>query len=324
MESFPDLAEPLALYDPHAKSVAAATELAPGARVFESEEALLAADIDAVFISSPNCKHVPQSIAAVEAGKHVYVEKPVAHSREHCLRLLEAAKNTDRIISVGLELRYSPYFGRVKELVAGGAIGTPQLMWCKEFRGPFLKKVDDWIQDSNRSGGALVEKNCHHFDLMNWWADSRPTQAFAFGAKDAVEVIGGPDEVIDNAVVAFRYENGIKGNLILCLFAPGRKEECGLELGVLGDGGMIQTRMATADILMWPRNTKLGEAEVLHVTDSDGELHGHTGFLEAHETFLSSIATGRPVRTDVQSSVDGTLLAIAAEEAIRTESVVAV
>ena len=324
MESLADLAEPVALYDPHPPSAAAATELAPGVRVCESEQELLGTDVDAVFISSPNCLHVSQAIAALDAGKHVYTEKPVAHSREDCLRLVEAASKTDRVLLVGLELRYSLYFGRIKELVAGGRIGVPRLFWCKEFRAPFLNKVGDWIQDSRLSGGALTEKNCHHFDLMNWWADSRPTRVFAFGAKDVVEVIGGPEEVIDNAVVTFEYDSGARGCLMLCMFAPNRHWAC-LELGIIGDSGMIQTKMETGEILLWQRDAAVVvEPTVERLTDRDGELAGHTGFLEAHEAFFTAIATGGRVLTNVRDCVHGTLLAIAAEEAIRTGQPVAV
>ena len=67
---------------------------------------------------------------------------------------------------IGHELRYAPYFYTIKRLIDEGQVGTPYLIWCKEFRGPFLPKVDNWIQDSRRSGGALVDKNCHHFDLL--------------------------------------------------------------------------------------------------------------------------------------------------------------
>src|SRR5439155_939718 len=162
-----------------------------------------------------------------------------------------AGEHPNFVVMIHHELRYSKYFGKMKELVAGGEVGEVQLVWCKEFRGPFLKKVGDWIQDARLSGGTLVDKNCHHFDLMNWWVGSRPKKVCGFGGNGVVRVVNNQHEVIDHASVSFEYENGVRGGLLLAMFAPKTGEY--LEMGVIGEGGMIQTRMSRDEILQWKR-----------------------------------------------------------------------
>src|SRR2546423_1479412 len=132
---------------------------------------------------------------------------------------LFVGEHPDLVVLIHHELRYSKYFGKIKELVDGVEIGEVQLVWCKEFRGPFLKKVGDWIQDERLSGGTLVDKNCHHFDLMNWWVGARPKRVCGFGGNDVVHVVKNQYEVIDHASVSFEYENGVRGTLDLCMFA---------------------------------------------------------------------------------------------------------
>src|SRR5204862_4758538 len=100
-----------------------------------------------------------------------------------------------------------------------GEIGTPRMVWTRESRGPFQKKSQDWIQDARRSGGMLVDKNCHHFDLMNWWVNSKPKRVAAFGGNAVNRVIEGGDQVNDHSTVNFEYENGVRGTLQICLFA---------------------------------------------------------------------------------------------------------
>lgn len=91
------------------------------------------------------------------------------------------------------------------------AVGSVRQLWCKEFRGPFGIKVDDWIVQRRWSGGTLVEKNCHHFDLFNWFAGSTPRRVAAFGSIDLVygaDRFSVTPDVIDNAQVLVQYESG--------------------------------------------------------------------------------------------------------------------
>lgn len=292
-----------------------ALEVAPRAKVFKEERALIEAELDAIFISTPNFTHVPLALQVLKAGKHLFLEKPVGITREECAKLLAASKKTKRVLMIGHELRYSPYFQKIKELVDAGEIGRPRMVWCKEFRGPFQKKSRNWIQDARKSGGTLVDKNCHHFDLMNWWVGSRPKKVCAFGGITGKKT--GPHRALDHATVSFEYENGVVGTLQLCMFVPQEKGE-ELEMGIVGENGIIQTRISRIELLLWKKGSEFSEPMVIPVSAKRGEGWGkHLGFDEIHEAFLDAIEKRKRPLTTVKDCMDGTLLGIAAEEAIR-------
>lgn len=297
-----------------------ALDLAPDLKIYGDESQLIAADLDAIFIATPNFTHVPLALQVISSGKHLFLEKPIGITAQECRGLLAAAEASDRLVMIGHELRYSPYFGRIRALVQEGAVGQPHLVWCREFRGPFQKKSRDWIEDSRRSGGALVDKNCHHFDLMNWWIESTPKRVCAFGGNAVNRVIGGEHQVIDHATVSFEYASNVRGTLQLCMFAPAMAEE-GLEMGVIGDRGAIQTRISQLQLLLSKQDRK--EPEVLTVDAKRGEgWGGHLGFSEIHNAFFHAIDTGTQPLTSIRDCIDGTLVAIAAEESIRSGKVV--
>ncbi|HIE03735.1 MAG TPA: Gfo/Idh/MocA family oxidoreductase [Candidatus Latescibacteria bacterium] len=336
-DHYPEEAEVAAICDANPGELSQASELVPEAhRYSDYREMLEKEDLDGVFISTPNFLHAEMAVYSLKRGINVFSEKPVATTKEDCLRMVEAADEAGKVLMIGHELRYAEYFRTIKRILEEGRIGRPYLVWCKEFRGPFFPKIDNWIQDSRRSGGALVDKNSHHFDLMNWYVGSRPTRVFGMGGKEVVEVIGGEEEVIDHAVVSVEYEDRVKGCLLLCMFAPSENEDA-LEFGVLGDRGMLRTKISSNDILVWERE-KEEEVEYVNrvqVLKKEGnnlitykiapmkeEWGGHYGFREEHGAFIEAIRKGERPLTDVRECLYGTLIPIAAEESIRTGKVV--
>ena len=292
-------------------------ELAPHVRVFKNESDLIDSPLDAIVVSTPNFTHVTLALEILRAGKHLFLEKPCGINREECRKLLEASDKSDRVLMIGHELRYSPFFEKMKALIDAGEIGTPRMVWTREFRGPFQKKSQDWIQDSRRSGGMLVDKNCHHFDLMNWWVGSRPKRVAAFGGNAVNRVIEGEHQVNDHATVNFEYANGVRGTLQICMFALDFPQE-ELEMGIVGDGGVLQTRISQIEILQWKRGTNKKEPTIHKVPARFGEGWGnHLGFDEIHSEFVQCIIEKRQPMTNVRNCVDATLLAIAAEESIK-------
>lgn len=293
-----------------------ALEVAPNARVFSDEHELIHSDLDAVCISTPNFNHVPLALETLKAGKHLFLEKPCGITRAECRLLEKAAAKTDRVVMIGHELRYSPFFQKVKALVDAGDIGRPRMVWTREFRGPFQPKSQNWIQDQRRSGGMLVDKNCHQFDLMNWWAGARPVRVAAFGASAVMHVVEPEHQVNDHATVSFEYDNGTLGSLQICLFGRDFPHE-DLELGVVGEAGSLQTRISTVDILQWRRGSGQKEPIVHHIESPTGEGWGnHLGFDEMHAAFVDAVLDGKRPLTTVADCVDGSLLAIAAEDSI--------
>jgi predicted dehydrogenase len=297
---------------------------APDAKTFERPEDLIAAGVDAVFVSTPNSTHVDLAEKILRAGKHLFLEKPCGITSAECLRLLAASTSSPKVTMVGHEFRYSPYFKRIHELVAKGEIGKPQMTWTRELRGPFQKKSAEWIQDRRLSGGCLVDKNCHHFDLMNWWMGSQPRRVGAFGGCAVNRVRSDDNQVNDHSTVSFEYENRGKGNLQLAMFALDFPKE-DLEMGIAGDGGLLITCVSRLEIHQWRRNSGQKEALVHTIASPRGTGWGnHLGFDEIHLEFVRCITEGATPLTSVQNCVDGTLLAIAAEESITTGQMVKV
>ena len=292
-----------------------ALDAAPGARIYKDEADLLAADLDAVVISTPNFTHVPLALKALALGKHVFLEKPCGINREECAALVDASAGRDRVIMIGHELRYSPYFRAIHQMVQAGDIGRPRMAWTRELRGPFQKKSGDWIHDGRRSGGTLVDKNCHHFDLMNWWIGSPPARVSAFGGCAVNHTRSDEHQVIDHATVNWEHANGARGTLQLCMFAREFPDE-ELEMGIIGETGVLQTRIHELEILRWRRGH--AEPAIHKVNCRRGQgWGGHLGFAEAHRAFIEAMQSGEKPLTTPRNCVDGTLLAIAAEESIR-------
>jgi len=303
-------------------NVAQAKEIAPDVAVFDDESRPIAADLDAVVVSSPNSTHVRLAREVIAAGKHLYLEKACGITQAECDELERIAAGTDRVILIGHELRYSAFFRRIKELIDAGEIGTPRMTWTKEFRGPFRPKSGNWIENRKLSGGLMVDKNCHHFDLMNWWTGAKPREVAAFGELAANRVIEGDDQVNDHATVSIRYDSGALGTLQVCMFARDFPNE-DLEMGVIGDGGVLQTRISNVEILQWKRGKDEGEPIVHKVAAKAGTgWGGHLGFAEIHDAFLDAVIDGKPHLTTVPECVAGTRVAIAAEQAAAGGAVV--
>ena len=315
-------AEAVALCARDAGRIRRAMEVAPNMTLFKKEEDLIQSDLDAIVISSPNFTHVPLALAALKAGKHIFLEKPVGITPSECRKLLRATKRSDRVLMIGHELRYSPYFAKIKTLIDAGAVGTPHMTWCKEFRGPFQPKSRDWIQDRRKSGGCLVDKNCHHFDLMNWWLGARPKLVSAFGSNAGNRGITGPNQAHDHATVSWEYDNGAKGTLHLSLFAHEPPKET-LEMGIVGAAGVLQTDLDNLKILHWKKGRDKPRAISVKAKRGIG-WGGHLGFAEMHPAFIRAIQKGESPLTSVANTLDGSLLAIAAEESIRKKQIITI
>lgn len=333
---FGDDAEINAICDTHPEELSLAKAECPeGVNcVSDYREIINNKNIKAVFISLPNFLHSQVTIDALKAGKDVFCEKPVATRAEDVYRMLEAKEKTGKVLMIGLELRYSDYFQKMKQLLENGSVGKPVMAWCKEFRGPFLPKIDNWIQQREKSGGSMVDKNCHHFDLMTWFLNSRPLKVCGFGGKNVVSVLETDDEVEDNAFVIVEYEGGLRASLALCMFAP-NTADYGLELGVIGDKGRLETEEKEKLLHLWerekpedvrwngrmPKFVKKSGHTMYKVSTLEDE-GGHTGFLQEHRVFFDAVRKrGKPLTT-IENVVYSTLIPIAAEESMRTGKVV--
>lgn len=141
----------------------------------DHRELIATAGCDAYLIASPNHTHFPILTDVLATGKPVLVEKPLATTVRDCKALIELAKGVGDRVWVAMEYRYMPPVQRLLSELSGGTAGRLRMIAMREHRFPFLKKVDDWNRFSANTGGTLVEKCCHFFDLMRLMAEAPVT-----------------------------------------------------------------------------------------------------------------------------------------------------
>jgi predicted dehydrogenase len=140
---------------------------------------------DVVIVASTDYTHHTYIIEALRAGCDVITEKPMTIDEEKCRAILQAEQESGKKVTVTFNLRFAPYFAKVKELLLGGAIGEVyhvNLEWFLDRRhgADYFRR---WHSELKNSGGLLVHKSTHHFDVVNWWIGSRPAEVHAFGTR---------------------------------------------------------------------------------------------------------------------------------------------
>jgi predicted dehydrogenase len=138
---------------------------------------------DVVIVVSTDRTHDKYIIRAMELGCDVISEKPMTTDDKKCRAILQTVKKTGRKLTVTFNYRYAPTRSKVKELIKGGAIGEVTAVhfeWLLDTMhgADYFRR---WHRDKRNSGGLMVHKSTHHFDLVNWWLDSSPETVFGFG-----------------------------------------------------------------------------------------------------------------------------------------------
>lgn len=290
-------------------------------------------DIDAFVIVSPNFTHHAIITQLLPSGKAILAEKPVCTKVEHCNDLLKSLVDYPAPFWVAMEYRYMPPTARFLERLHSGDIGTLRLLSIKEHRFPFLEKVGDWNRFSENTGGTLVEKCCHHFDLMRLMTGSEPVRVFASGAIDVNHLDetyeGRTPDVIDNALVIVDFENGMRASLELCMFADGAEPQ--EQLTAIGELGKLDAYIPGPD-RFWPdavdhhgkvvlslRDKSAPVTDVLKVDQAladAGDHHGSTYY--QHIKFAQAVLAGAPVEVSIADGVKAVRMGAAAQESIVT------
>lgn len=138
---------------------------------------------DTVIVTSPDFTHAAYIVAALDAGIDVVCEKPMTIDAPSLARIIEAVDRSDASLVVTFNYRYSPRNTVLRQLIADGAIGTVTSVhfeWCLDtvHGADYFRR---WHREKENSGGLLVHKSTHHFDLVNWWLDDVPETVFALG-----------------------------------------------------------------------------------------------------------------------------------------------
>lgn len=205
------------------------------------EEACSDPAADAIIICTPNYSHREVLETARRSGKPILLEKPMATTIPDAFEIARISRDYPTFIQVGLQYRYKAiYQETISRVLHEQAVGSVKSMSILEHRPPFLDKAKQWNKFSRYSGGTLVEKCCHYFDMFNYFSRSLPKEVYAVGDMDVnftdFEYSGEKADILDNAFVTVRYENGVKAMFNLCMFAPLFYEE----ITMCGDAGRLR------------------------------------------------------------------------------------
>ena len=314
--------------DPHDSSRSNAQSFTTDAVGFADHRELLESDlVDAVVIVTPNHTHVDILADVLATDLHVLVEKPLCTTVEDCRLTIERAADRDAITWVGLEYRYMPPVARLIDEVRKGTVGDIKMLAIREHRFPFLPKVGDWNRFNRNSGGTLVEKCCHYFDLMNHIIDAEPVRVMASGAQDVNhldEVYDGetPD-ILDNAYVIVDYDSGVRAMLDLSMFAEATYNQ--EELVAVGDKGKVEAFIPEMLLRIGRRGEHyIGQAEQHNVIDPrikfQGQHHG-SSYLE-HLDFIAACRSGSGASVDLEAGLLSVAMGVAAHKSIDEHRVV--
>ena len=260
----------------------------------EYEELLQDPQVDAVLIASRNQHHAPQALAALRAGKHVFVEKPMALTAAECSELSAAVEESGRRLTVGFNRRFAPYYGELKNALDRRA--APAVVQCR-INSPGISG-SYWMADP-AIGGAILGEACHFVDLMYWLLASEPVSVSAYSLPT-----GKADPIGENNLVAaFRFADGSIGNLTYC--TVGSRTSGGERVEVFAQGvGVFTEDFKRAGVHKGVRRTK-------------SRIWPDKGYAAQMADFVESIRQGRPPAVTVYDGTRATLGCLAMLESAK-------
>lgn len=281
---------------------AASTEI-PGVRLYEDYAQMLGDDgIDVVHVVLPNDAHARAAIDALDAGKHVVLEKPLGLTLAECDAVVAASARSGRLLAVNHELRVSRQWGAVQQMVTRGDFGVVQHQHFSLFRKPFKTGAGGWRHDPARVGSWVLEELVHFIDLVLWYGagNGLPNRVHAFGADPG-------QRLSDQFSVVLQWPGGEFALLNQCL--NGFEHHTVLEIA--GSHGALRTWWSgTMDRTFTPEfemKLRRGDGEVETITiPLSGEVfeleenlrQALAGFARGH-----SILPAREARASVQVSL---------------------
>ena len=300
----------------------------PRPSVFTDHRDLLESSLcDAVVVASPNMTHAGILHDVLEAGLHVLVEKPLCTTIADCRRTIDKARDHPGVVWVGLEYRYMPPVAALIAAVSSGEVGRVHMVAVREHRFPFLPKVGNWNRFNRNTGGTLVEKCCHFFDLMNLLSRGRPTRVLASGAQSVNHLDERYDDerpdILDNALVIVEYDNGVRASLDLCMFAEGSLNQ--EELSVVGDAGKIEAYLPSGILRKGRREggrTGVFDSVVVDDRVAHQGFHHGSSYLE-HLAFLDAVRSGRRAEVSLEDGLLSVAVGVAAQLSIAEQRSVA-
>lgn len=272
--------------------------------VFPSIEKLLASPLDAVMIATPVFLHPEHFEAAVQSGKHVYLEKPAAPDVDGCKRVQKAAANAraDRDLGFGFQRRHSEAYKSAYQFLREGKLGTTQMASARFIKSGSTRvaapstpvtmeeKVKNWFYWRKLSGDLIVENNVHLIDVLNWFLGAHPEAASGEGGRTILNI----GDIRDHGTVQFQYPGGVQADLCGMMLSPGFHRDVREEF--FGSNAWLET-------------SENGWRYQLSQKESAAEKSPHNITIDSIQAFVNRIQSGKPENT-IARGVESSLTAI--------------
>ena len=254
-------------------------------------DVILKEDLDAVLISTRHNLHMQQCIAAAEAGKHIFVEKPLGLTVDEYIEVLRAVEKAQVLCTIGFNRRFSSLSMSLRDSISN-VTGPKQIIYrVNAGRLP----QGHWLLDSEIGGGRLIGEGCHFFDFMSWMLNADASSVTAQSTGDSS----------DDASVVVKYNDGSVGTLIYTTLGSAGFSKERIEIYAGGGVGVID------DFLSLALHHLPGKSRKLRVADK-----GHLALLD---NFLSAIRGDKALCVNALDGLNATLCAQAALESLSSD-----
>jgi UDP-N-acetylglucosamine 3-dehydrogenase len=280
-----------------------------GASFYDDWHEMMAAeDFDAVIIATPTFTHAEITLAAINKGWHVFLEKPMERHLENCQLIIDAAEKRQVLLGMGHVLRFDDEYITFKEKVAAGIIGNPKMARCTR-RGP-PPGWSTWFFDEEKSGTVILDLTIHDLDYICWLAGTAPKRVTAIASS----ILLGNNNMfgISHVVLDFEPGTGIELGFAEASWGAKGSYPFSTSIEIAGTDGLITSQVP-------------GKHPIEIYSDKDRtamNLFSKDGYANEIDDFIASIRSGQQPKV---SGADGMLavkVCLAALESARTRETI--
>ncbi len=243
-------------------------------------------EVEVMLISSRHSAHAREAVAALNAGKHVFIEKPMAITIDECQQIYEAVKKSGKRLMVGFNRRYAPYYAKMKQLISNR---TSPMVVSIRMNSPGIEK--GWAAEAGQ-GGVVLGEGCHFVDLMYWLTESEPVSVSAYGFEE------------HNVAATFKFADGSIGNFIYTVVGS---ESSGGEMVEVFSQGVAATTEDFKRLVVKKKDCK-----------GSSKFFANKGYDEQLASFIKSLKEGKETEVNVVDGIRATLGCLLILESART------
>lgn len=292
-------------------------------------------EVRLVFVTASNAAHAPLVLAALDAGKAVMCEKPIATTLADAEKVVRTAEAKQAFLQIGFELRYSRLYRQVKDWIDQGVIGQVVNTQCKYICNEFHHK-GSWRNRPETGGGMFGEKLSHYVDLPRWWVGSPVKDVFTVCAPNVVPYY----EVHDNYQAVYRFENGAVSSLTFVMYVAesdagdplkdyiAKQKDDGHELRflIIGTRGAVETDVFNRRIRRWEFGDSVACMTSTLVEESTWTREEDSRFFhngdDQNRDIVRRVLKGLPPATPARDALETMHLVFAAEQSAESGELV--